>query len=202
VKEMKNFVDLVFEKVKQALEKNQCQSVSHRWDHIYRVYRRAIKIANEIKGENVNMEILKISALLHDIDQPYNEKQNHVKRSLSKAEQILKEIGYPEEKIKKVLNVISEHSSEDDKEPTTIEAKILFDADKLDGIGAIGIARVFAFCGQNGLTPKEAIEWYRRKIEKALPKMQTKVGKEIVKRELKYVYSFFEKFKKEEENLL
>ena len=199
---MKNFVDLVIEKVKQALEKNQCQSVSHRWDHIYRVYRRAIKIANEIKGENVNMEILKISALLHDIDQPYNEKQNHVKRSLSKAEQILKEIGYPEEKIKKVLNVISEHSSEDDKEPTTIEAKILFDADKLDGIGAIGIARVFAFCGQNGLTPKEAIEWYRRKIEKALPKMQTKVGKEIVKRELKYVYSFFEKFKEEEENLL
>lgn len=199
---MKNFVDLVFEKVKQALEKNQCQSVSHRWDHIYRVYRRAIKIANEIKGENVNMEILKISALLHDIDQPYNEKQNHVKRSLSKAEQILKEIGYPEEKIKKVLNVISEHSSEDDKEPTTIEAKILFDADKLDGIGAIGIARVFAFCGQNGLTPKEAIEWYKRKIEKALPKMQTKVGKEIVKRELKYVCSFFEKFKEEEENLL
>ena len=128
----KNFTDLVIEKVKQTLEKNCSQSVSHRLDHLSRVCKRAIKIANEIKGENIDMEVLKISALLHDIDQPYNEKQNHVKRSLLKAERILKELAYPEEKIKKVLNVISEHSSEDDKEPTTIEAKILFDADKLE----------------------------------------------------------------------
>ncbi|HDD45846.1 MAG TPA: HD domain-containing protein, partial [Candidatus Aenigmarchaeota archaeon] len=163
---MKNFVDLVIEKAKQALEENRFQSVSHKWDHVYRVYRRVIKMANEIKGKGVDLEILKISALLHDIDQPYNRKQSHVKRSLSKAEQILKEIGYPKEKIKKVLSIISEHSSEDEKGPTSIEAKILYDADKLDGVGAIGIARVFAFCGQNGLIPKEAIEWYRRKIEK------------------------------------
>jgi len=196
-----DFVDLVIKKVKQSLKNNPSQSLAHRWDHIHRVYKRAVKIA-EIVDEKVDMEILKIAALLHDIDQPYNEKENHVKKSLSKAKKILKEIGCPEEKIKKVLKIISEHSSEDEKVPTSIEAKILFDADKLDGIEAIGIARVFIFCGQNGLTIKEAIDWYKNKIEKAIPKMQTEIGKKIAKRKLEYVYSFFKKFKEEEENLL
>ena len=196
-----DFVDFVIRKVKQRLENSSSQSLAHRWDHIHRVYKRAVKIA-EIVDEKVDMEILKIAALLHDIDQPYNEKENHVKKSLSKAKKILKEIGCPEEKIKKVLKIISEHSSEDEKVPTSIEAKILFDADKLDGIEAIGIARVFIFCGQNGLTIKEAIDWYKNKIEKAIPKMQTEIGKKIAKRKLEYVYSFFKKFKEEEENLL
>lgn len=197
-----DFVSKVIKKAKEILENNTVQSISHRWDHVYRVYRRAIKIAEKMENKDIDMEVLKISALLHDIDQAYNEKKNHVKRSLSKAEEILKEIGYPEEKIKKVLKTISEHSSENENEPETIEGKILFDADKLDGIGAIGIARVFAFCGQNGLTPKEAIEWYKKKIEKALPRMQTEVGKEIAERELKYVYSFFRKFEEEEKNIM
>ena len=97
----RNFADLVIEKVKQTLEKNCSQSVSHRLDHLCRVCKRAIKIANEIKGENIDMEVLKISALLHDIDQPYNEKQNHVNRSLLRRSRFLKNSHIRRKKLKK-----------------------------------------------------------------------------------------------------
>jgi len=197
------FVNQVIRKVRDILNNKLDQSVSHRWDHVERVYKRAIKLVEMIgESRNIDEEILKIAALLHDIDQPYNNKQNHVSKSLKKAEEILYELNYPANKIQKVLRVILEHSSEDNKQPSTPEAKILFDADKLDGLGAIGIARVFALSGQQGLTPSQAIEWYKQKIKKALPMMQTNIAKKIVERELAYVNSFFEKYKKEEEKLL
>lgn len=77
--------------------------------------------------------------------------------------------------------------------------RLLIAGTVLDGIGAIGISRVFTFCGQNELTPSQAIEWYNKKIKKAIPLMQTETGKQQAKKELKYVYSFFERYKKESE---
>jgi len=91
-----------------------------------------------------------------------------------------------------VLEVISQHSSENKTKPSTIEAKILYDADKIDGLGAIGIARVFAFCGQNGMPPKKAIERYKKKINLAIPQMQTEIGKKLAEKEFK-CSRFFQK---------
>ena len=194
--------ELIIEIVKEELENSTAQSVAHHWDHIDRVYRRAIAIAVKINDEKIDMEILRISALLHDISQKYYNKENHVKKSINKASDILKKIKYPEDKTKKVLEVISQHSTEDNNRPTSIESKILFDADKLDGIGAIGIARVFSFCGQNGLTPQKAIEWYKRKIDIALSSVQTEIGKKILEKKLKYVFDFIDKFYDEEANVI
>jgi len=199
---LSHYEKLIMDIVKDKLKKSQNQSVAHRWDHIYRVYKRSIAIAELIKDENIDMELLKISALLHDIDQNYNNKRNHVVKSIEKSNQILKNINYPENKTKKILDIIAEHSTEDNSIPSSIEAKILFDADKLDGIGAIGIARVFAFCGQNNLTPKQAIIWYKKKINIALKSVQTEIGKEKLKNNLKYVNDFFDKFNYEEINVI
>ncbi len=196
----KSIIMQVHQKVKEIFDNTSKQSVSHRLDHAERVYKRAIKLA-KLLNEKVDLEILKISALLHDIDEPYYEKKNHVTRSLKKATKILKNLNYPENKIQKVLKIIGEHSSEIIKHPTSIEAKILYDADKLDGIGAIGIARVFAFCGQQGLTPVQALEWYKQKIKKSLPLMQTEIAKDMAKREMEYVNSFFKKYENEEKSL-
>ena len=201
--EENKFVNQVIRKVQDMLSNKPNQSVAHRWDHLERVYKRAINLAEmSNKSQDIDIGVLKIAALLHDIDQPYNNKQNHVSKSVKKAEEILHEINYPTNKIQKVIKIILEHSSEDNKQPSTLEAKILFDADKLDGLGAVGIARVFSLCGQQGLTPSQAIVWYKQKIKKAMPLMQTNVAKQIVERELAYVNSFFEKYKKEEEKLL
>ena len=196
------FIKKLKQRVTNVLQNKPEQSVSHKWDHVQRVYKRAIKMAEIINDKKIDIEKLKIATLLHDIDQPADKKNSHVIRSVRSAGKILREMNYPTEKIKMILDIISEHSSEDDKQPSTIEAKILFDADKLDGLGAIGIARVFAFCGENGLTPSQAIRWYKLKIKKALLMMQTEIGRSIVKRELEYVYSFLKKYEEEEKNLL
>ena len=196
------FIKKISEEVKEILTHSSVQSAAHKWDHAWRVCGRATRMAKMLKSENIDIEALKISALLHDIDEPYNKKEDHVETSLRKAEQLLRKVNYPEKKTEKVLTIISEHSLEGSKIPSSIEAKILFDADKLEGSGAIGISRVFIFCGQNGLTPAEAIEWYKKEIEKARPRMQTEIGKSIAKEEFKYVNSFFEKFKKEEQELV
>ncbi len=199
-----NYLKIVNEIVKELLDNNKNQSIAHRYDHALRVYKRALKIAKLLKkqGYKINLEILGIAALLHDIDQPYYDKKGHVKKSLKKARKILEKIGYPKEKMEKVLEIISQHSSEVQNLPSSIEAKILFDADKLDGIGALGIARVFAFCGQRGLSIEEAIKWYKSKIKKALPLLQTEIAKKKAEKELRFVYYFIKKIKQEKENLI
>lgn len=194
-----NFVEVASVVVRKLLETEKDQSVAHRWDHSERVRRRALKLARFIPEGEINLEVLSMAALLHDVDQPYHDKKGHVTRSFEKAEKILRDLGYPDDKRPRVLEAIAEHSSEDDTTPASLEAKVLFDADKLDGLGAIGIARVFAFCGQRGLSPAEALEWYHSKIERAIPMMQTEAGRRAGARDLVYVNSFFAKYLEEEE---
>ena len=191
------FVDLVAKKVQDLIDDEKDQSVAHRWDHLERVCKRSENLAQELGDAKVDLEILKIAALLHDVDQPYYDKENHVERSLRKAEQMLLKVDYPQEKMEKVLEVIGEHSSEDERLPSSLEAKILFDADKLDGLGAIGIARVFSFCGQKGKSPDEALCWYDVKIKKAAAMMQTAAGKKMAEIEMEFVRTFFEKYRGE-----
>jgi len=198
---MEHYIEKVMDKVRVIFENSMDQSVAHRWKHAYRVMRRAVTLAERL-DEPIDLEVLQISALLHDIDQPFNGKEEHVERSASRAEKILKNIGYPRDKTLKVLEVIKQHSSEGKIDISISEAKILFDADKLDGVGAIGIARVFSLCGQNGLTPDEAIEWYKRKIEKASPFLQTSIGREAAEEKLRYVEDFFRRYYEEEKKLL
>jgi len=197
-----NFVEQASVMVRKLLETEKDQSVAHRRDHLDRVRRRALKLARSIPEGEIDLEVLSMAALLHDVDQPYHDKKGHVTRSLEKAEKILRDLGYPEDKRPWVLEAIAEHSSEDESSQSSLEAKLLFDADKLDGLGAIGIARVFAFSGQRGLPPAEALEWYRSKIERAIPMMQTEAGRQAGARDLAYVNSFFTRYREEEEALL
>lgn len=198
MREKENVIDKIAKGVKTILQESKNQSVAHRWDHLERVCRTALKIAKGKDG--VEIEVLKIAALLHDLDHPYNKKQDHVKRSVRRARRLLREVGYPKDKIEKVLEVISTHSSEDIRLPETTEGKILLDADRLDGVGAIGIARALTFCGQCGMTPDQAIDWYRRKIRKASSLLQTKEGKQRISKGFEYVDSFMARYEREKRN--
>jgi len=186
---MSNLTDSVRSEVIQRVS-NPGQSVAHRFHHIERVMQNARVIAATIEG--VENEILELAVLLHDVDQPAGKKAEHVELSLRAAEVILKQAAYPNDRIQRVLSVISEHSSEHVRtiQPSTIEAKILFDADKLDGISAVGIARVFSLFGQMGLAPFDAIEWYKRKIDISLEHIQTEEGRRLCNARLPYVQQF------------
>lgn len=189
--------------VKEELPKQKKQSIAHQFDHFERVRENAVKIAKSIEAKQakqakqIDFESLSIAAFLHDIVEPFDNKQNHVELSLKKAKQILQQVNYPAKKIQKVLELINSHSSENNFLPKTIEAKILFDADKLDGLGAIGITRMIAFGAQNNWPVKKTIQWYEPKVAKAIPRMQTGIGKQLAEKELVFVQNFLKKIKTE-----
>jgi len=123
---------------------------SHDYSHVVRVYNLCLLIAKSEK--NVELDVLKIAALLHDIARSNEEsdktrKTDHAILGAKLAEQILQELDYSQEKIDKIKHCILTHRFRNENKPRTIEAKILFDADKLEGIGAIGISRSFASVG-------------------------------------------------------
>ncbi|WP_213803956.1 HD domain-containing protein [Granulicella sp. dw_53] len=186
---MSNLTDRVRTEVIQRLNNPQ-QSVAHRFDHIERVWANAKKIAATI--EDVDHEILELAVLLHDVEQHAGKKAEHVESSVRTAEQILQDFGCPANRIDLVLNVIAQHSTEhvETVKPSTNEARILFDADKLDGIGAVGIARVFGLFGQMNLPPFAAIAWYRGKIAVSLKHVQTEEGSKLFQSNLAYVEEF------------
>ena len=117
---------------------------SHGFDHVERVYRLAIRIAER---ENEDLELVKSAALLHDIartNELNGKKECHAEKGAEIAAPILKKFGYTSEQIKIITDAIKTHRYKKQINPTTMTGKILQDADKLDALGAIIIARVFA----------------------------------------------------------
>lgn len=123
----------------------------HDFSHIERVYRMAERLA---AAEGAEAEIVRAAALLHDADgtTPGSEvRLEHHLRSAEFAGTILKSEGWPEDRIRAVQHCIRAHRYRDDREPPqTIEAKCLFDADKLDVLGAIGAVRVVVYAALAG----------------------------------------------------
>ncbi|MCK9186869.1 HD domain-containing protein [Candidatus Gracilibacteria bacterium] len=124
---------------------------AHDCDHVDRVYNLCLMLA---KGQKVDLQVLEIAALLHDIgrEAEHNDKTgkiDHAKVGAQMAEKILKDLGVDDEKIECVKECILSHRFRGKILPKSLEAKILFDADKLDTLGAIGIARSYVWVGKN-----------------------------------------------------
>jgi uncharacterized protein len=120
----------------------------HGFDHIVRVYQLADKIG---RSENADLEIVHAAVLLHDARDSLTQggevgRLNHQHTSAFFAEQVLASAGWQEGRIQSVLHCIRAHRFRDQSEsPHTIEAMVMFDADKLDAIGAVGVARAIAY---------------------------------------------------------
>ena len=118
----------------------------HGYDHVLRVYHLAERIA---RAEGADLEIVRAAALLHDSSQ--RSAVSHQHSSADFARQVLEAEGWAGERIEAVLHCIRAHRFRDEVEsPRTLEAKVVFDADKLDAIGAIGAARAIAYAVQAG----------------------------------------------------
>lgn len=144
-------------KIKEFAEKyltgDNCSA--HGMDHVVRVYNLATKLA---QGQDVDLDVLQAAALLHDIggrleqdnkNKDLAKKKDHAVESARIAKPFLKELGYSDQKIKHICDCIISHRFRTDNKPKTLEAKIVFDADKLETVGAIGIARAFTWVGRN-----------------------------------------------------
>jgi uncharacterized protein len=183
----------------------------HDFSHIERVYKMAERLAAE---EGADLEIVRAAALLHDADgtTPGSDvRLEHHLRSAELASKVLQEEGWTEDRIKAVQHCIRAHRFRDDREPpATIEAKCLFDADKLDVLGAIGAVRVVVYAAlartpfyeqpskhflETGKEiPGELHSAYHEhlfKLKKIEKKLFTKTAKAIAKDRTLYLDEFF-----------
>ncbi|MFA5886973.1 MAG: HD domain-containing protein [Patescibacteria group bacterium] len=145
-------MDEKFEKIKQLAMAELKDCSAHDLDHVLRVYNLALIIAENETG--VDLEILQAAVLLHDIGgaQEANDPTgatDHAVVGQEMAKPILEKLNFSPDQIAHIQDCILSHRYRTDNKPKTIEAKILFDADKLDAIGAIGVARGYAWMGKN-----------------------------------------------------
>ena len=182
---------------------------AHDFEHIMRVYRNAEKIC---KTENGNKKLILSAVLLHDIVKIKNQKDSAIK-SAKLSEKILKENNFFDDEIEIISDAIKEHSFSKGKIPSSIEGKILQDADRLDAIGAIGLARVFSFSGSNNRPfydpndpfsrnrsvndNKWALDHFFKKLLTLEKKMNTKTGKILAKNRTKILKNFLKELKSE-----
>ena len=112
---------------------------AHGWEHVKRVYTLATRIAKE---EQADVLIVSIAALLHDIGRLIHRKGvPHALLSVEEAGIMLKKYDLAPEQVEHILHAIEAHSFSRGIEPRTLEARVVRDADRLDGLGAIGILR-------------------------------------------------------------
>ncbi|MDE7416038.1 MAG: HD domain-containing protein [Lachnospiraceae bacterium] len=182
---------------------------AHDQEHIYRVLYNALDIAKTEK--NVNYDILIAACLLHDIgrkEQFENPALCHAKVGSDKAYHFLTEHGFPSDYAEQVKQCIRTHRYRRDALPQSLEAQILFDADKLDVAGAIGIARTLVYkgaiseplysvspngevlTGENDTTPSFFQE-YKYKLEKLYSNFYTKRAAEMAKERQQNAVDFY-----------
>ena len=182
---------------------------AHDREHVYRVLHTALVIAGEEDG--VDREVLVAACLLHDIgrrEQFADPAVCHAKVGGEKAFRFLLEAGYPEAFAGHVRDCIATHRFRADNPPKSIEAKILFDADKLDAAGAMGVARTLLYNGKEGeplysLTPDGHISdgtgdtvpsffhEYKYKLEKLYTRFYTKTGAALAVRRQQAAVDFY-----------
>ncbi len=199
--------------LKNEVEKIMGNDSAHDFAHIMRVYKNAKTIS---KQEKANEKLILSAALLHDIvSYPKSDKRskNSSIESAKKSKQILKKYNFTEEEISIISYAIRDHSFSQNKVPSSIEGKILQDADRLDALGAIGIARVFAtggslkrpfynlddpFCKKR--TPDDkvwTVDHFYKKLLKLESLMNTKYGKIEARKRTKVLKEYLNQLKQE-----
>jgi uncharacterized protein len=181
---IKNLENIVKEKM------SVLKGTAHSYEHINRVVNIATFLA---KKEKANVELVQIGALLHDIgwatDKPHNETGAEL------AKKILKEMNYPEGKSEKIVGIILHHPLAFKDKLETLEEKIVWDADKIDLIGVVGVVRAFHWLGNK---PFEAVVKTCFEEQTAIyDSLNTQTAKKIAKRRHKKMMAFLSALKGE-----
>ena len=203
----------VLDSLKDEVKKRMENDIVHDFEHTMRVYKNAQKIC---KKEKVNENLVLSAALLHDIvSYPKSDKRSKISsiESSKKSKKILEKFNFSKEEIRIISDAIRDHSFSQNKIPKTLEGKILQDADRLDALGAIGIARVFAtggslkrpfyniddpFCKRR--IPNDniwTVDHFFRKLLKLESLMNTKSGKAEAKKRTRILKEFLNQLKQE-----
>jgi uncharacterized protein len=201
------------ESLQKQVQQRMKNDPAHDFNHVMRVYKNAQKLC---KKENANKKLVLSAALLHDIiSYPKSDKRSKSSslKSAEESKKILKKLDFSEKEIQIISEAIRDHSFSQGKTPKTLEGKILQDADRLDAIGAIGIARVFAVGGSEKRPLYEkgdpfcktripddktwTLDHFYKKLLKLESQMNTKYAKIEAKKRTKVLKNFLSELKRE-----
>jgi uncharacterized protein len=180
-----------FEKIASELMKNP----THDFEHAKRVCSISIRLARE---ENADEDVVKAAALLHDVGYSLDEKE-HEGKSIEVAKSLLEMTDFPKSKRESVLECIKQHRFTKGGRALSLEAKVLQDADRLDAIGAVGIARCFLWSGEHRRVLKEAVKHFNEKLLKLKDTMNTQSGRKMAEERHRFMLEFLEKLESERE---
>jgi uncharacterized protein len=201
----------VFEEIRKQTAQYYKHSHHDKY-HIERVYNLALRIAHEEKADT---DTIKAAVLLHDIARAQEDEgkiDDHASEGAKMARKILTEVDFPKQKIPNVIHCIETHRFRKRLPPKTLEAQILQDADRLDIIGAIGIARVFTRGGWSNtpihdpkIKPKKQYDGksetstnhVQEKLLEIKDTINTRTAKKIAEERHAYVEQFLERLLKE-----
>ena len=165
----------------------------HDVDHTMRVYRNALLIAE--KEQDCDRLIISLAALLHDVDDHklFGTKDNANARAFLLENQVPQQMA---DRICGVINTVS-FSQNKGRIPDTPEGKIVQDADRLDAMGAVGIARTFAYGGEHGRPMKESVQHFYDKLLKLKSLMNTETGRMMAEKRHAFLEMFLEEYLEE-----
>ena len=187
---------------------------AHDFDHVRRVLALVRRIG---PAEGADMRLLEAATLLHDIARA-DEVENgadHARVGAERARAIVLQWGYTPAEAEAIAGIIAAHRFRNESPPRTVEEKVLYDADKLDAIGAIGVGRAFAYAGRTGqrlwspvpagaratqpvdpATHSPAIE-FAVKLSHLAGSLHTKPARVIARERHAFMVAFFERLEAE-----
>lgn len=198
---------LIFDKIRERSAEFFKHS-HHDQYHVERVYNLALRLARE---ESADPDVVKAAVLLHDIARALEDEgkiEDHATEGARMARRILDEVDFPKDKLDRVVECIEVHRFRNGRAPKSLEAKILQDADRLDILGAVGIARVFTRGGWGNkpihdpsIPPKyeydgrseTSVNHIVEKLLKIKDTMNTAAAKKIAEKRHRYVECFLQR---------
>ena len=175
-----------------AVEMRKAPSPSevHARDHVLRVLRRCIRLGEKLGAD---MEVLVAAVYLHDLGRHYIADKVHGALSAQKAEPVLERIHFPQEKKDAVLHAIRVHDvAASPEHRTTLESKILYDADKIDTLGVVGVLRyIRQFYG------KKPIDYMLDDIDARWQGLTLSETRTLALQDYKYIKDYFAQLKEE-----
>ena len=185
--------DLITEATAYIHELFQGNADGHGEDHAIRVFRNAVGIAKNEPG--CDMQIIALAALLHDAD----DYKLFATENNANARRFLESHHIPPEKTEMIceaINSVSFHRN-GGKKPETPEGRIVQDADRLDAIGAVGVARTFSYGGAHGRPPEESIRHFHEKLLLLKDLMNTETAKDLAASRHAFMEAFLDEWDRE-----
>lgn len=163
---------------------------AHDWAHVERVRALAVRLAEE---EGADREVVELAALLHDVGRALETRsgEDHAGVALKVAGKLL--AGHPRRAA--VLEAIGAHRFRGSRRPAWPEGRVLYDADKLDAIGAVGVGRAFATAAELGLSLEDAEREFFEKLRRI--RFYTGAARRVAAGRRRAMRAFFKRFRRE-----